>query len=59
MCCECKNSEMNRREFIGLSALGIAGASLIYPSLAIAAGKEWNRTRLIRYPERKYAFSLY
>ena len=33
---------MNRREFIGLSALGLAGASLFTPSLSMAAGNEWN-----------------
>jgi hypothetical protein len=33
---------MNRREFIGLSALGIAGASLIYPYISSGANKDWN-----------------
>jgi len=50
MCCECKGSEMNRREFISLTALGVAGAGLIAPSLSAAAGNEWN-------PQAAYAIS--
>ncbi len=42
MCCECNKSEMNRREFIGISALGIAGASLMYPYLSRGANQDWN-----------------
>ncbi len=42
MCCECKKSEMNRREFIGMSALGIAGTSLMYPYLSNGSDQDWN-----------------
>jgi len=32
MCCNCNNENINRREFLGLAAAGIAGASLGMPS---------------------------
>jgi hypothetical protein len=42
MCCECSKSKMNRREFLEISALGVAGASLISPSLSNANTMDWD-----------------
>jgi len=42
MCCACNNSEMSRREFIGLTALGVAGTGLITPSFSRSAFSDWD-----------------
>lgn len=43
MCCDCKSNKMNRREFMGISALSIAGASLTFAdSLFSVSKREWN-----------------
>jgi hypothetical protein len=33
---------MNRREFIGVSALGLAGAGLIIPSFSAEEAEDWD-----------------
>jgi hypothetical protein len=43
MCCHCSNSHMNRREFMGVTALGVAGAGLAVASSAgMSVPNEWN-----------------
>ena len=43
MCCSCHSSGMNRREFIGVSALGAAGAGLaLSAGKASAAASQWD-----------------
>jgi len=45
MCCQCEHSGMNRRNFIGLSALGAAGAGLALSSKGRAGSAEWNPSK--------------
>ena len=50
MCCSCGLTELNRREFIELSALGIAGASLVKPAFAGSKKTAWD-------PEKPFSLS--
>ena len=43
MCCECDGYKINRRKFIGLSAIGLAGTNLLLSSQT-AKGQDWAAT---------------
>ena len=42
MCCACNKTEMNRREFLGVSALGLVGATLLNTHISADSVAEWN-----------------
>ena len=42
MCCNCNSNNLNRREFLEVSALGIAGAGLGLSSFTTDTIQEWN-----------------
>ncbi len=53
MCCECNQTKMNRREFIGVSALGLAGAGLIIPSLSAEEAEDWDPKKSLQISGKK------
>lgn len=42
MCCLCNSSGINRREFLGVTALGFAGTALAFGGSTAGTGETWN-----------------
>ena len=45
MCCQCNQTTINRREFLELSAVGMASAGLALPSFSASVDDDWNPDR--------------
>lgn len=53
MCCECDPSKMDRREFIEMSAVGLAGAPFIIPTFSSGPVQDWDPDKPVKIEGEK------